>query len=165
MRNYKYGQIIGTLMLLLVLTLFAKLSPDQTQTSAGREFLLQEISKDMQIISEIKIKDSIIAEITQGDQTGYALFAKTSGKYKLQQYWFSPEKIDTDAVLINGKSYIVGVCDATEVDSVKIDFTDPDTKKIVESKKVDLQGKKLFVVPSPDVKSYMVTVRSNDKEG
>lgn len=165
MRNHKYGQIIGTLMLLLVLTLFAKLSPDQTQTSAGREFLLQEISKDMQIKSEIKIKDSIIAEITQGDQTGYALFAKTSGKYKLQQYWFSPEKIDTDAVLINGKSYIVGVCDATEVNSVKIDFTDPDTKKIVESKKVDLQGKKLFVVPSPDVKSYMVTVRSNDKEG
>lgn len=164
-QNHKYGQIIGTLMLLLVLTLFAKLSPDQTQTSAGREFLLQEISKDMQIISEIKIKDSIIAEITQGDQTGYALFAKTSGKYKLQQYWFSPEKIDTDAVLINGKSYIVGVCDATEVDSVKIDFTDPDTKKIVESKKVDLQGKKLFVVPSPDVKSYMVTVHSNDKEG
>ena len=75
------------------------------------------------------------------------------------------KKIDTDAVLINGKSYIVGVCDATEVDSVKIDFTDPDTKKIVESKKVDLQGKKLFVVPSPDVKSYMVTVHSNDKEG
>ena len=143
-------------MLLLVLTLFAKLSPDQTQTSAGREFLLQEISKDMQIKSEIK--DSIIAEITQGDQTGYALFAKTSGKYKLQQYWFSLEKIDTDVVLINEKSYIVGVCDATEVDSVKIDFTDPDTKKIVESKKVDLQGKKLFVVPSPDVKSYMVTV-------
>lgn len=164
-QNHKYGQIIGTLMLLLVLTLFAKLSPDQTQTSAGRKFLLQEISKDMQIKSEIKIKDSIVAEITQGDQTGYALFAKTSGKYKLQQYWFSPEKIDTDAVLINGKSYIVGVCDATEVDSVKIDFTDPDTKKIVESKKVDLQGKKLFVVPSPDVKSYMVTVRSNDKEG
>jgi len=150
-------------MLLLVLTLFAKLSPDQTQTSAGREFLLQEISKDMQIKSEIK--DSIIAEITQGDQTGYALFAKTSGKYKLQQYWFSLEKIDTDVVLINEKSYIVGVCDATEVDSVKIDFTDPDTKKIVESKKVDLQGKKLFVVPSPDVKSYMVTVHSNDKEG
>ena len=65
-QNHKYGQIIGTLMLLLVLTLFAKLSPDQTQTSAGREFLLQEISKDMQIKSEIKIKDSIIAEITQG---------------------------------------------------------------------------------------------------
>lgn len=62
--------------------------------------------------------------------------------------------------MINEKSYIVGVCDATEVDSVKIDFTDPDTKKIVESKKVDLQGKKLFVVPSPDVKSYMVTVHS-----
>lgn len=71
-------------MLLLVLTLFAKLSLDQTQTSAGRKFFLQEISKDMQIKSEIKIKDSIIAEITQGDQTGYALFAKTSGKYKLQ---------------------------------------------------------------------------------
>lgn len=83
----------------------------------------------MQIKSEIKIKDSIIAEITQGDQTGYALFAKTPGKYKLQQYWFSPEKIDTDAVLINGKSYIVGVCNATEVDSVKNCFTDPDTKK------------------------------------
>ena len=128
-QNHKYGQIIGTLMLLLVLTLFAKLSLDQTQTSAGRKFFLQEISKDMQIKSEIKIKDSIIAEITQGDQTGYALFAKTSGKYKLQQYWFSPEKIETDAVLINGKSYIVGVCNATEVDSVKIDFTDPDTKK------------------------------------
>ena len=128
-QNHKYGQIIGTLMLLLVLTLFAKLSLDQTQTSAGRKFFLQEISKDMQIKSEIKIKDSIIAEITQGDQTGYALFAKSSGKYKLQQYWFSPEKIDTDAVLINGKSYIVGVCNATEVDSVKIDFTDPDTKK------------------------------------
>ena len=140
-QNHKYGQIIGTLMLLLVLTLFAKLSPDQTQTSAGREFLLQEISKDMQIKSEIKIKDSIIAEITQGDQTGYALFAETSGKYKLQQYWFSLEKIDTDVVLINEKSYIVGVCDATEVDSVKIDFTDPDTKKIVESKKVDCKAK------------------------
>lgn len=83
-QNHKYGQIIGTLMLLLVLTLFAKLSLDQTQTSAGRKFFLQEISKDMQIKSEIKIKDSIIAEITQGDQTGYALFAKTSGKYKLQ---------------------------------------------------------------------------------
>lgn len=45
-------------MLLLVLTLFAKLSLDQTQTSAGRKFFLQEISKDMQIKSEIKIKDS-----------------------------------------------------------------------------------------------------------
>lgn len=33
-------------MLLLVLTLFAKLSLDQTQTSAGRKFFLQEISKD-----------------------------------------------------------------------------------------------------------------------
>lgn len=56
-QNHKYGQIIGTLMLLLVLTLFAKLSLDQTQTSAGRKFFLQEISKDMQIKSEIKIKD------------------------------------------------------------------------------------------------------------
>jgi hypothetical protein len=37
-------------MLLLVLTLFAKLSPDQTQMPVGREFLLQEISKDMQMI-------------------------------------------------------------------------------------------------------------------
>lgn len=34
------------------------------------------------------------------------------------------------------------------------------TRKNSRIKKVDLQGKKLFVVPSPDVKSYMVTVHS-----
>lgn len=36
-QNHKYGQIIGTLMLLLVLTLFAKLSLDQTQTSGRKK--------------------------------------------------------------------------------------------------------------------------------
>ena len=41
-------------MLLLVLTLFSKLSPDQTQMPEGREFLLQEFSKDMQMIREPK---------------------------------------------------------------------------------------------------------------
>lgn len=44
-QNHKYGQIIGTLMLLLVLTLFAKLSLDQTQTSAGRKFFCRKFQK------------------------------------------------------------------------------------------------------------------------
>lgn len=120
---------------------------------------------DINIVSEITIGDSLICQVQSRSRNGYVIFEKVRSGYVYCQHFLSSEDIIISNIDINEQFFYVLICNKPHLENVEIVYSNPDSSKVIETKKRELNGNMMCIVESIDASYYVIEATFYDTNG
>ncbi len=121
--------------------------PDYDTRPLRQQLLCATVGAEVEIVDEEVLGTDVICQLRIGDQIGFAQFRDFLGKLRLEQYDVSNSDRMVQFLEVDGRSWILLICDQPQVHQAVIHYQDIAAGTFIPGDPIDMAGRQMVLVP------------------